>query len=75
MFSTINTTNYKIIIKKGAFMIDITNIKAMAIIKDTANALAVVSNNKGASSNLNYIIGGLVVIIIILVGSVLFNKK
>lgn len=56
-------------------MIDITNIKAMAIIKDTANALAVVSNNKGASSNLNYIIGGLVVIIIILVGSVLFNKK
>ena len=50
-------------------------INMMAIITDTANALAVVNNNKGASSNLNYIIGGLSVVIVILIGSVMFNKK
>jgi len=47
----------------------------LAIINDTASALAVVNTNKNASSNLNYIIGGLIIIIIILVGNTLFGKK
>lgn len=49
--------------------------QALAIINDTANALAVVNTNKNASSNLNYIIGGLIIIIIILVGNTLFSRK
>lgn len=49
--------------------------QSLAIINNTAKTLAVVSNNKSASSNLNYIIGGLAIVILVLVGSVLFNKK
>lgn len=49
--------------------------QALAIINDTASALAVVNTNKNASSNLNYIIGGLIIIIIILVGNTLFGRK
>ncbi len=49
-------------------------LTSLAIINETS-ALAVVSDNKGASENLNYIIGGLILIIIILVGHTLFNKK
>lgn len=45
-----------------------------AIINEPASALAVVNDND-TSSNLNYIIGGLIIIIIILVGSTLFSKK
>ena len=48
---------------------------SLAIVNDAANALAVVSDNKDTSSNLNYIIGGLIIIIIILVGNTLFGKK
>lgn len=47
----------------------------LAIINKAAGALAVVSDNKNASENLNYIIGGLVIIIFILIGTTLFNKK
>ena len=47
----------------------------LAIISDTTSALAVVSNNKNASENLNYIIGGLIIIVVILVGSTLFGKN
>ncbi|HPE15227.1 MAG TPA: hypothetical protein PLT65_05370 [Bacilli bacterium] len=47
----------------------------LAIINDAANTLAVVKDEFGSSSNLNYIIGGLIVLIIILVGSALFSKK
>lgn len=47
----------------------------LAIINDATNALAVVSDNKNASENLNYIIGGLIIIIIILVGTTLFSRK
>ena len=39
-------------------------LTSLAIINETS-ALAVVSDNKGASENLNYIIGGLILIIII----------
>ena len=52
----------------------LSRIITLAIINET-NALAVVSDNKGASENLNYIIGGLILIIIILVGHTLFSKK
>lgn len=48
---------------------------SLAIINDTAETLAVISDNKSASTNLNYIIGGLIVIILVLVGSTLFGKK
>lgn len=48
---------------------------SLAIINDTATTLAVISDNKSASTNLNYIIGGLIVIILVLVGSTLFGKK
>ena len=50
-------------------------IQNLAIINETTNALAVVNDNNSASENLNYIIGGLVIIIIILVGTTLFSKK
>ncbi len=58
-------------------VLNIINIfpQSLAIINNTAKTLAVVSNNKSASSNLNYIIGGLAIVILVLVGSVLFNKK
>lgn len=49
-------------------------IYIFAIINEPASALAVVNDND-TSSNLNYIIGGLIIIIIILVGSTLFSKK
>ncbi len=52
----------------------LTKIYFSAIINETASALAVVNDND-TSSNLNYIIGGLIIIIIILVGSTLFTKK
>lgn len=52
----------------------LSNIYIVAIINKSASALAVV-NDKSTSSNLNYIIGGLILIIIILVGSTIFAKK
>ncbi len=52
----------------------LTKIYFSAIINEPASALAVVNDND-TSSNLNYIIGGLIIIIIILVGSTLFTKK
>ncbi len=50
-------------------------LKILAIINNTAETLAIVNDNKSTSSNLNYIIGGLIVIVIILIGSTLFSKK
>jgi len=47
----------------------------LAIINDTTKALAVVTDKNSTSSNLNYIIGGLIVIVIVLVGYTLFSKK
>ena len=52
----------------------LTKIYFSSIINEPASALAVVNDND-TSSNLNYIIGGLIIIIIILVGSTLFTKK
>ena len=52
----------------------LTKIYFSAIINEPASALAVVNDND-TSSNLNYIIGGLIIIIIILVGSTLFTNK
>ena len=49
--------------------------QTLAIINKSANALAVVSDKKNASSSLNYIIGGLIVVVIILVGSTVLGKK
>ena len=53
----------------------IYSLNTLAIINDTANTLAVVSDKQNSSSNLNYVIGGLFVIIIVLVGATIFNKK
>ena len=55
----------------------IFNIKLFLLsnIRTSIYILAVVSNNKKTSESLNYIIGGLIVIVLILVGSTLFNKK
>ena len=47
----------------------------LAIINDATKALAVVSDNKNASENLNYIIGGLIIIVIILVGTTIFSRR
>ncbi len=47
----------------------------LAIINDTASTLAVVTDKQSSSDSLNYVIGGLIVLIIILVGATLFNKK
>ena len=47
----------------------------LAIINKSANSLAVVGGTKNASSGLNYIIGGLVIIVIILIGSTIFSKR
>lgn len=52
----------------------LSKIYFSAIINESASALAVVSDND-TSSNLNYIIGGLILIIIVLVGSTLFTNK
>ena len=52
----------------------LTKIYFSAIINEPASSLEVVNDND-TSSNLNYIIGGLIIIIIILVGSTLFTKK
>ncbi len=57
-------------------MIELLNLyNKLAIINKNTTSLAVVSDNKGASANLNYIIGGLVIIIFILIGHTLFSKK
>lgn len=50
-------------------------LNSLAIINKTANALAIVNDKKGASDNLNYVIGGLIVIVIVLIASTLFSKK
>lgn len=50
-------------------------INNLAIINKVNKSLAVVNENKSTSENLNYIIGGLIIIIIILVGTTLFSKK
>ncbi len=52
-----------------------SRIFILALINNTANTLAIVNDKKGTTDNLNYIIGGLIVIVIILVGSTLFSKK
>ena len=52
----------------------LSKVYCFAIINESASALAVV-NDKDTSSNLNYIIGGLILIIIILLGSIIFAKK
>lgn len=52
----------------------LSKVYCSAIINESASALAVV-NDKDTSSNLNYIIGGLILIIIILLGSIIFTKK
>ncbi len=52
----------------------LSKVYCFAIINESASALAVV-NDKDTSSNLNYIIGGLILIIIILLGSIIFTKK
>ena len=57
------------------FVRAIYSISTLAIINDTANTLAVVSDKQNSSSNLNYVIGGLFVIIIVLVGATIFKKK
>jgi len=49
--------------------------QTLAIINDAASALAVVTDKEDTSSNLNYIIGGLIIIVLILVGNTLFGKK
>lgn len=51
------------------------SVNTLAIINDTTSTLAVVSDKQNSSSNLNYIIGGLFIIIIVLVGAMIFNKK
>ena len=51
------------------------SVNMLAIINDTTNTLAVVTDKQNSSSNLNYVIGGLFVIIIVLVGATIFNKK
>ena len=56
-------------------LFNLFSVKTLAIINETAKTLAVINDNKSASNNLNYIIGGLLVIIIVLVGSTLFGKK
>ena len=55
----------------------VTNMfpKVLAIINDTANTLAVINDNKSTSENLNYVIGGLFIIVVILIGNMLFSKK
>lgn len=52
----------------------LSKVYCFAIINESASTLAVV-NDKDTSSNLNYIIGGLILIIIILLGSIIFTKK
>lgn len=47
----------------------------LAIINKKTNTLAVINDKVNASENLNYIIGGLIVIVIVLVGNTLFRKK
>ena len=46
----------------------------LEIFSRNTNFLAIVNNNDNASSNLNYIIGGLIIIVIILVGNTLFKR-
>lgn len=53
----------------------IKRLSTLAIINDTSQALAVVTDKNSTSSNLNYIIGGLIVIVIFLVGYTLFSKR
>lgn len=53
----------------------LSKIFVSAIINDTANALAVVNDKNNTSANLNYIIGGLIFLVIILVGATLFGRK
>lgn len=53
----------------------LSKIYVSAIINKNASALAVVNDNSNTSTNLNYIIGGLIIIIIILVGSTIFTKR
>lgn len=52
---------------------------SLAIINDTAdkntNVLAVINDTAATSENLNYVIGGLIIIIMVLVGNTLFNRK
>lgn len=48
----------------------------LAIINDnTVNVLAIIKDNDEIAINLNYVIGGLIVIIVILMGKLLFGKK
>lgn len=56
-------------------MLDVFGFQVLAIINNTANTLAIINDKKGASDNLNYIIGGLIVLIIVLISSTLFSKK
>lgn len=50
-------------------------LQNLAIINNTANTLAVISDKASTSSNLNYIIGGLFVVVAVLLGNFLFGKK
>ncbi len=46
----------------------------LAIINENPNTLAIINDNN-TSNNLNYIIGGLFVIVIILLANLFFSKK
>lgn len=49
--------------------------KVLAIINESPNTLAIINDNKNTSNNLNYIIGGLFIVVIILIANLLFSKK
>lgn len=46
----------------------------LAIINENPTTLAIINDNN-TSNNLNYIIGGLFVIVVILIANLLFSKK
>lgn len=60
---------------EGIFLFFRFYINNLAIINKVTNSLAVANENKSTSENLNYVIGGLIIIVIILVATTLFSRK
>ena len=47
----------------------------LAIINKSTNSIGLVENNINSSSVLNYIIGGLVILVLVLISSLIFKRK
>lgn len=47
----------------------------LAIINKSTNSIGLVENNINSSSILNYIIGGLIIFVLVLISSLIFKRK